>query len=66
MRHKDISDEIMKAVRHSLSKSNYSFSDNHARIISGEEEAIGGWTTANYLERLLNPPSVCTKWRREG
>ena len=69
MTNKDASEEIMRAIRRSLRKSNYNFTDNNVRIISGEEEAIGGWTTANYLEGQLNPPTVSVgvgDWKREG
>ena len=40
-----------------MNNSGYSFSAcKDARIISGVEEAVGGWTTANYLDKYLNPP----------
>ena len=57
MTNKSASDAVINEVRKSLKHSRYNFtSDQQARIISGEEEAVGGWTTANYLTRHLNPP----------
>ena len=51
------SDAILAKIRDTLRSSGYNFSTNeNARIISGVEEAIGGWTTANYLDKNLNPP----------
>ena len=52
------SDEILAEICHTLNDSGYSFSSTckDARIISGVEEAIGGWTTTNYLDKRLNPP----------
>ena len=66
MTNKDGTEEILRAVRRSLRKSNYSFTDSNAVIISGEQEAIGGWTTANYLEGQLNPPGVSVGDRGTG
>lgn len=52
---------ILSTIRATLRKSGYSFNTSqHARIISGEEEAIGGWTTVNYLDKNLNPPKKTT------
>ena len=50
------SSTILKAVRAALKNSSYQFKEENAKIISGEEEAIGGWTTTNYLDKNLNPP----------
>ena len=54
MRNRTASDAILTTVRATLKNSSYQY--ENARIISGEEEAIGGWTTANYLDKNLNPP----------
>ena len=57
MNNSTVSDEILAVIRNTLRHSGYNFStDENARIISGVEEAIGGWTTANYLDNNLNPP----------
>ena len=56
MNNSTASDEILAVIRNTLSNSGYNFSTENARIISGVEEAIGGWTTANYLDKNLNPP----------
>ena len=60
---KTASDNIMNEVRKALKRSHYNFTHEmqSARIITGEEEAIGGWNTANYLSRnFKHPVSVCT------
>ena len=56
MTNSTVSDEILAKIRDTLRISGYNFSSENARIISGVEEAIGGWTTANYLDKNLNPP----------
>ena len=58
MTDESISNAIFKAVHKTLRNSSYQFKNADARIITGEEEAIGGWTTTNYLDKNLNPPKV--------
>ena len=58
MTNKTVSDQILESVQKTLNSTDYHFKNRDAKIISGEQEAIGGWITANYLEHNLKPPSV--------
>ena len=48
-RNPNASSEILAASYAAMKKSNY-LAHESARIISGQEEAAGGWVTANYLK----------------
>ena len=58
MNNSTVSNDILAVICNTLKDSGYSFDSTckDARIISGVEEAIGGWTTTNYLDKNLNPP----------
>lgn len=45
---------IMLETRRVLSESGFQFKDTYARIISGEEEALFGWISVNYLKNTLD------------
>ena len=47
----NISDAIMQSANNSLKSYKYIF--NSGRIITGKEEATGGWITANYASKRL-------------
>ena len=47
----DISEEILKSANTSLEHSGYTLTSG--RIISGQEEAVGGWITGNFLSQSL-------------
>jgi len=46
---------IINAVRSTLqtTKFNFTYQDDWARVISGAEEGVFGWVTANYLKSIL-------------
>jgi len=55
----DQREAIMQSVRSVLSTKSlcpFYFRDNFARVISGEEEAVYAWTSANFLMGRLLPP----------
>lgn len=49
--------EILKQVKHSLSKK-LKIKHHTARILSGGEEGALGWISANYLNNTLKKPYV--------
>jgi len=51
---------LMNAVRrvfHQKALCPFAFDDHNARVLSGEEEGVYGWITANYLTHTLLPNS---------
>lgn len=50
---KTVSDEIMSSIRDALSASNFQFSAENAKIITGKDEGSFGWITVNYLKKVL-------------
>jgi Golgi nucleoside diphosphatase len=50
--------EIMTTTREVLSAYSFHVDDSNIRIISGEEEALFGWITVNYLKKTLVPDSA--------
>ena len=46
-------EQVMLNVRKALGRSGFSFVATHAKVISGEEEALFDWIAANYLQKTL-------------
>ncbi len=52
LKDKKAAGEILHQATHALRSAGF-FMEERARIISGQEEAAGGWATANYLSHTL-------------
>lgn len=51
-----VSEQIFSSVNATLEKSEYKLSSG--RIITGQEEAVSGWTIVNYLGNRLQQPDI--------